>query len=155
MAVIRPPDEQRYRRNEQGVLAELDEGDNVVVEERVVLRHGPDRLEREPAEQEEPGIQTARPGRRPLETVPRGDDDRGSENEHDGGVRETEVDRRGADLDAVLRLEPLVEERNGIAAVKAIAPVDSRSTSWRTRADGGSELVSATAALYGGPGRPP
>ena len=154
VAVLRPPDEQRYRRNEQGVLGELDEGDNVVVEERVVLRHGPDRLEREPAEQEEPGIQTARPGRERRDRVARRRRPR---------QRERARRRRPRDGSRPSWCRPRGRTQAGTArGGRGTGSPRSRRSRLSTRgrragerADGGNELVSATAALYGGPGRRP
>ncbi|MBM2821687.1 MAG: hypothetical protein HW413_433 [Thermoleophilia bacterium] len=67
--ILHAAHEERYRKRKEGVLAELEEAHEMVVEQRVVERRRPERRESEPRQQcdrgnpEEPGRSKARRAR--------------------------------------------------------------------------------------------
>ena len=69
--VLRPADEQRHDGHEERVLDELEVGDHVVVEERVVGRRRSHDLEREPEQEEHARDPDGASRAQPLDAVPR------------------------------------------------------------------------------------
>ena len=108
--IARASHEQRNRDREQGVLDELEVAHQVVVEERVVERRRPERLEREPASSAAPTIQSMRPAAS-RERPPRRGCDRGRhEHDRDSEIREADVDGRRSQTETELGLIALVDE---------------------------------------------
>ena len=125
-----------------------------MVVEGVVLRLGRTAWNASQPSRRSPGIQTR--GRRRRRSRPcREATTTAAARTSTTAASRAEVDRRGADLEAVLRLEPLVEEeerdRRGQGDRACRLAVDELANA----PTAGAKLVSATAALYGGPGRRP
>ena len=107
--------EQRYGQREQGVLDELEEAHEMVVEQRVVEGDRAERLEREPGEEGCAGQPEPAPRAEARQPVSRGDERRRDHDDEDGHIGQTDVDGCPAEADSEVRLVALVqkEERDG------------------------------------------